>query len=106
LGALHGEAKVRALKSAACLILPTRSENFGMVVAEALWCRTPVICTKGAPWSELGDFWVDITAEALADAMRRMAALTDSERDARFAPLFDVAHERFSPSKIAAILAE
>ena len=70
---LHGEAKVQALKSAACLVLPTRTENFGLVVAEALWCKTPVICTKGAPWSILGDFWVETSADAFAEAMLRIA---------------------------------
>jgi glycosyltransferase involved in cell wall biosynthesis len=34
-------------------VLPTRSENFGLVVTEALACGVPVITTKGAPWSEL-----------------------------------------------------
>lgn len=101
-----GDGKARALRSAACLVLPTRSENFGLVVAEALWCRTPVICTRGAPWPELGDFWVETSADALADALRRMAALTPEAREARFAPLFDGARERFSWAVCAAALAE
>lgn len=106
LGPLYGEAKARALKSAACLVLPTRSENFGIVVAEALWCRTPVICTKGAPWPELGEYWVDVTAEALADALRRFAALTPAAREARFAPLFAAARERFAWPALARALAD
>ena len=106
LGPLYGEAKARALKSASCLVLPTRSENFGIVVAEALWCRTPVICTKGAPWPELGDYWVDVTAEALADALRRFAALTPAAREARFAPLFAAARERFAWPALARALAD
>lgn len=106
LGPLYGEAKARALKSAACLVLPTRSENFGIVVAEALWCRTPVICTKGAPWPELGEYWVDVSAEALADALRRFAALTPAAREARFAPLFAAARERFAWPALARALAD
>ncbi len=105
-GPLHGAAKARALKAAACLVLPTRSENFAIVVAEALWCRTPVICTRGAPWPELGDFWVGVSAEALADALRRFAAMPPAAREARFAPLFAMARERFAWPGIAARLAE
>ncbi len=101
---LYGREKAVALRSAACLVLPTRSENFGLVVAEALWCRTPVICTRGAPWPELGEFWVETSSEALADALRRMAALSPEARKARFAPLFASARERFSWAACAAAL--
>ena len=105
-GPLAGEAKARALKAAACLVLPTRSENFGLVVAEALWCRTPVICTRGAPWPELGDFWVDVSADALAAAMRRFAALSPEAREAAFARRFAWARAQFAWPALAARLAE
>ena len=52
-GSVYGEEKWRMLRSADVFVLPSRSENFGIVVAEALACSVPVICTKGAPWSEL-----------------------------------------------------
>lgn len=105
LGLLGPEAKARALRTAACLVLPSRGENFGIAVAEALCCRTPVICTEGVPWPELGDFRVAPTAEALRDALCRMAALTSNAREARFAPLFDGAEARFDWSRIAVRLA-
>lgn len=103
---LYGKEKAMALRSAGCLILPTRSENFGLVVAEALWCRTPVICTKGAPWPELGTFWVDVSSDALANAIQRMAALTEKAREAHFAPVFEEARKRFSWEACATALAK
>ncbi len=42
-GWLQGEAKTAALTGAALLALPSRQENFGLVVAEALACGTPVL---------------------------------------------------------------
>lgn len=42
-GWLQGQAKAAALSGAALLALPSRQENFGLVVAEALACGTPVL---------------------------------------------------------------
>jgi glycosyltransferase involved in cell wall biosynthesis len=42
-GWLQGAAKMAALSGAALLALPSRQENFGLVVAEALACGTPVL---------------------------------------------------------------
>ena len=56
LGGVYGAEKVRLLQSADFFVLPTYSENFGIVVAEALACGTPVITTHGTPWKELEDF--------------------------------------------------
>jgi glycosyltransferase involved in cell wall biosynthesis len=42
-GWLGGSAKVAALRGAALLVLVSQQENFGLVVAEALACGTPVL---------------------------------------------------------------
>jgi glycosyltransferase involved in cell wall biosynthesis len=42
-GWLQGHAKADALRGAALLALPSHQENFGLVVAEALACGTPVM---------------------------------------------------------------
>jgi glycosyltransferase involved in cell wall biosynthesis len=52
-GPQYGEAKWDFLRSADVMVLPTYSENFGIVVAEALAVGVPVITTKGTPWNEL-----------------------------------------------------
>jgi len=101
-----GAEKVRLLKSAACLVLPTRSENFGLVVAEALWCRTPVVCTKGAPWPELGRFWVEPAPDALATALRQMAAMAVGDRETAFRSAFDSARRRFDWGRLAGAFLE
>jgi glycosyltransferase involved in cell wall biosynthesis len=78
-GAIYGEAKTVAYRSADVFALPTLNENFGLTVAEALAAGTPVISTKGAPWSGLEregcGWWIEHGIEALATALVHAMAL-------------------------------
>jgi glycosyltransferase involved in cell wall biosynthesis len=47
--ALNGQEKENAFAWCDCLVLPSESENFGLVVAEALERGKRVITTDGAP---------------------------------------------------------
>lgn len=49
-GPLDRGACLELLRNAAVAVLPSRSENFGMVVAEAMACATPVVTTTATPW--------------------------------------------------------
>jgi glycosyltransferase involved in cell wall biosynthesis len=78
-GPLEGQAKARAFLDADFFVLPTYSESFGMVVAEALAHGLPVLTTTGAPWpilKERGCGWtVDPTVEGIADGLRKATSL-------------------------------
>jgi len=57
-GELRGEEKWAALGNAEFLVLPSHSENFGIVVAESLAAGRPVVTTNKTPWGAelaLGD---------------------------------------------------
>jgi glycosyltransferase involved in cell wall biosynthesis len=65
----YGPQRLAAYRSAELYVLPTRSENFGMTVAEALAAGTPAIVTRGAPWPGLNEhdagWWIEHGVEAL-----------------------------------------
>lgn len=75
-GEVQGEQKAAALWNADLCIVPSFSENFGMVVAEALAHGVPVIASKGAPWRELENkgagYWVDSSSDSLARAINKI----------------------------------
>ena len=53
-GMLTGDTKSGAYRAAEAFVLPSHSENFGVVVAEALACSTPVLITdKVNLWREV-----------------------------------------------------
>jgi glycosyltransferase involved in cell wall biosynthesis len=86
IGAVDGVEKERTLRSASLFVLPTYSENFGIVVGEALSYGVPVITTNVTPWEELRahecGWWVDIGVEALAGALGEACEMTDGQRRA------------------------
>jgi glycosyltransferase involved in cell wall biosynthesis len=78
-GPIYGEAKAAVYREADLFVLSTLNENFGLTVAEALATGTPVISTKGAPWSGLENedcgWWIDHGVEPLAGVLAHAMAL-------------------------------
>ena len=71
---VFGEAKIKVYQESALFCLPSFSENFGMVIAEAMSCGTPVITTTNCPWEILNEtntgWCVDLSVENLERALR------------------------------------
>lgn len=78
-GSKYGEDKWDFIRSADVMILPTYSENFGIVVAEALAVGVPVITTKGTPWQDLEmhncGWWIDLSIGNLQKTLNEVIQL-------------------------------
>lgn len=78
-GPIHGAEKWKLFADADLFVLPSHSENFGVVVAEALAAGTPVITTTGTPWDALpasgAGWWVPSDVTSLAAAVREATSL-------------------------------
>ena len=67
-------------RHAACLVLPSRYEGFGLPVLEAMACGTPVVATNDPALREVGgDAAIYAEPDALPEGIRRAL----EERDAR-----------------------
>jgi glycosyltransferase involved in cell wall biosynthesis len=81
-GPVFGEAKAAAFRNADLFVLPSYSENFGIVVTEALSYNIPVVTTKGCPWKELQThncgWWVDATPTGIEGGLNE-ALRTENE---------------------------
>lgn len=70
--AVEGNEKEALFRRANLFVLPTKSENFGNVIVEALSYQVPVITTKAAPWREINEkecgWWIDTGYHALKDS--------------------------------------
>jgi glycosyltransferase involved in cell wall biosynthesis len=85
-GAISDADKWSRYAAADVFILPSFSENFGLVVAEALAAGTPVIATTGTPWCEVATqgcgWWVAPDVASLAAAIRMACQRPREELDA------------------------
>jgi glycosyltransferase involved in cell wall biosynthesis len=82
-GKVHAELKERVFENADVVVVPSHRENFGMVVAEALAHRLPVIASTGTPWKRLQEMgcglWVNNDAQSLATAIQQIRHMPRTE---------------------------
>ena len=93
LGPQYGDAKWQLYNDSDLFVLPSHSENFGNVIAEALSQGIPVLTTNGTPWAILKakscGWWIETgieplkscLAEILKIPIEKLANMGDRGRD-------------------------
>lgn len=83
-GPIYTDDKYTLLKSVDGFVLPTRSENFGIAVQEALAAGLPAVCTKGAPWELIESYdagrWVDVSVEGVRQGLNYIMSCGSDKR--------------------------
>jgi glycosyltransferase involved in cell wall biosynthesis len=109
LGPVEGEAKEVLFARASLFVLPSHSENFGLVVAEALAAGVPVLTTRGTPWKVCQEegcgWWVEGGAERLAAALAEACGASPRELAAMGERGRRLAETRFAWPAVAARMA-
>jgi glycosyltransferase involved in cell wall biosynthesis len=102
---VDGLGKAVLMRQASLFVLPTYSENFGVVVAESLMAGVPVITTHGAPWECLVEndcgWWIPTTIDSLRDTLLVAMSTPESVRKAMGQRGVSLMGERFAWPSIA-----
>lgn len=104
-GFLSGQAKYDALASLDVFCAPSHQENFGMSIAEALRCGTPVLASRHTPWQCLNDLhcgsWQGNSSAELAEGLLAYYRLSVDERRQMGKRGKEFIRRQFSPASIA-----
>ncbi|MBI2795322.1 MAG: glycosyltransferase [Gemmatimonadetes bacterium] len=106
LGPVTDAGKWALLATSDALVLPSASESFGVVVAEALAAGRPAITSTGTPWrrlvAERCGWHVEPTANEIALAIRGLSSLSDRVRAEMGRHARALAQREFSWAGVAA----
>jgi len=105
IGGVYGNRKWELFCDADLFVLPTHSENFGIVVAEALACGTPVMTTKGTPWNELETencgWWTEVGTNPTVCALRAFLKLSTDDLEKMGHNGRKLVEHKYSSKKVA-----
>lgn len=103
---VFGKEKVHLYQSSSIFCLPSYSENFGMVIAEAMSCGVPVITTTNCPWEILNEtntgWCIDLSVENLEKTLREAMSMDSAELFEKGQQSSKLVFENFNYRNVAA----
>lgn len=110
-GPLYGDAKWGALYGAQAFALPSHQENFGIAVAEALGCGTPVLITNQVDiWREIAEAGAGLvepdTVDGATSLLRRWFDLPPANRAAMSETAVELFNAQFNVARTGPALIE
>tara|TARA_B100000575_G_C23105664_1_gene638178 strand:- start:130 stop:1239 length:1110 start_codon:yes stop_codon:yes gene_type:complete len=76
IGQLNVKEKNIFLRKSQCLVMPSHTENFGIVALEALSQGTPVIASKNTPWQIIENrnagYWIENNINQISNSIIRI----------------------------------
>ncbi|WP_417748855.1 glycosyltransferase family 4 protein [Rosistilla oblonga] len=103
----HNEA-IRQMVAADCVIMPSHSvqEGFGLALAEAMLCETPIVASRIPVFEEVAggesdvlSFFTEGDSQSLGDQVQSILAGPNEPKD--FQPLVDRVAEKFDVKRMA-----
>lgn len=109
-GFISGDTLRDSIHNLDYLVLPSKSENFGMVVAEALTCGVPAITSKGTPWKSLQDenagWWINADISSIARTIYDAITLDEIQRQQMGQNGYAIINRNFSFLSVARKMTE
>jgi len=94
LGMIDGIEKHTIFSISSLFVLPSKSENFGISIAEAMSYKLPVITTHGTPWKEIEEndagWWIELNQINIDKAMNEALDCSSDELKAKGKRGFDI----------------
>lgn len=109
LGPVYGADKWQLIQESDLVVLPSFSENYGLIVAEALASGTPVITTTGTPWGAIEKYdcgwWVAPETASICAALEQASKMSESEMEQMGRQARRLAEQECGSAKMAEELA-